>query len=141
MKKKALSLAVSAAAAVTMTSAHAAIYVNERGTGEALIYPYFSAENGNATNVNLVNTTGAHKAVKVRILEGENSQEVLDFNLYLSPEDHFSFAISADEDGGGRLNTGDNSCTVPKIEGTLSSVLTASRMTSKLQTQTPIPRL
>ena len=118
MKKKALPLAVSAAAAVTMSAAHAAMYVNERGTGEALIYPYFSAENGNTTNVNIVNTTGAHKAVKVRILEGENSQEVLDFNLYLSPEDHFSFAISADSaTGGGQLTTGDNSCTVPAITG------------------------
>ena len=41
MKKKALPLAVSAAAAVTMSAAHAAMYVNERGTGEALIFPLF----------------------------------------------------------------------------------------------------
>ena len=115
MKKKVLPLAVGAATAVAMTSAHAAMYVNERGTGESLIFPFYSAENGNNTLVNLVNTTGAHKAVKVRILEGQNSQEVLDFNLYLSPEDHFSFAISATEAGGGMLATGDNSCTVPAI--------------------------
>jgi len=117
MKKKALPLAVSAAAAVTMSTAQAAMYINEKGTGEALIYPFYSAENGNTTNVNVVNTTEGYKAVKVRILEGENSQEVLDFNLYLSPKDHFSFAISQGEDGGGQLTTGDNSCTAPAIVG------------------------
>ena len=127
MKKKVLPLAVGAAAAVTMSAAQAAMYVNEKGMGEALIFPFYSAENGNNTLINIVNTvdsapatattddTGAWKAVKVRIIEGQNSQEVLDFNLYLSPKDHFSFAISATADGGGMIKTADNSCTVPAI--------------------------
>jgi hypothetical protein len=117
MKKKVMPLAVSAAAAVAMSTAHAALHINEKGTGEVLIFPFYSAENGNNTLVNIVNTTDDHKAVKVRILEAQNSKEVLDFNLYLSPADHFSFAISATEDGGGQLTTGDNSCTVPAITG------------------------
>ena len=127
MKKKVLPLAVGAAAAVTMSAAQAAMYVNDKGMGEALIFPFYSAENGNNTLINIVNTvdsapagattddTGAWKAVKVRIIEGQNSQEVLDFNLYLSPKDHFSFAISATADGGGMIKTADNSCTVPAI--------------------------
>jgi hypothetical protein len=115
MNKKVLPLAVGAASAVVMSAAHAAMYINERGTGETLIYPFYSAENGNNTLINIANTTGGHKAVKVRILEAQNSQEVLDFNLYLSPEDHFSFAISETADGGAMLSTGDNSCTVPAI--------------------------
>jgi hypothetical protein len=114
MKKKVLPLAVGAASAVAMSAAHAAMYVNERGTGETLIFPFYSAENGNNTLVNIANTTTDTKAVKVRILEAQNSQEVLDFNLYLSPEDHFSFAIAATE-GGAKLVTGDKSCTVPAI--------------------------
>ena len=115
MNKKVLPLAVGAASAVAMSAAHAAMYVNERGTDETLIYPFYSAENGNNTLVNIANTTGGTKAVKIRILEAQNSQEVLDFNLYLSPQDHFSFAIAATEDGGAMLKTGDNSCTVPAI--------------------------
>jgi hypothetical protein len=115
MNKKVLPLAVGAASAVVMSAAHAAMYVNERGTGETLIYPFYSAENGNNTLVNIANTTTGTKAVKVRILEAQNSQEVLDFNLYLSPEDHFSFSISATDEGGAKLVTGDNSCTVPAI--------------------------
>ena len=132
MKKKVLPLAVSAAAAVSMSAAQAAMYVNEKGTGETLIFPFYSAENGNNTLVNIVNTvaqaesapdsTGAWKAVKVRIIEAQNSQEVLDFNLYLSPRDHFSFAISATADGGAQLTTGDNSCTVPSITGAIPFV-------------------
>ena len=43
-------------------------------------------------------------------------QEVLDFNLYLSPEDHFSFTIFKNPNGdGGAIITRDNSCTVPAL--------------------------
>ena len=115
MNKKVLPLAVGAASAVVMSAAHSAMYINERGTGETLIYPWYSAQNDNNTLINIANTTAGHKAVKVRVLEAENSQEVIDFNLYLSPQDHFSFAISATDAGGAKLVTGDNSCTVPAI--------------------------
>ena len=63
----------------------------------------------------MANATEGHKAVKIRMLEGQGSQEVLDFNLYLSPMDHFSFSISASDAGGAKLVTGDKSCTVPAI--------------------------
>ena len=114
MKKKLIPLAVGAAIAAA-TSAQAQMYINNGGTGEILVFPFYSAENGNTTNVSISNTTLDNKAVKIRIIEGENSQEVLDFNVYMSAEDHFSFAIAATEDGGGSLITNDNTCTVPQI--------------------------
>ena len=80
-----------------------------------LVFPFYSAESGNTTNVSIANTTAIAKAVKVRIIEGENSQEVLDFNVYMSARDHFSFAIAATEDGGGSIITNDNTCTVPRL--------------------------
>jgi hypothetical protein len=113
MNKKLLPLAVTAAA-VSM-GASAQMYVNNDGLGEILIFPFYSAENGNVTNVNLVNTTAHGKAVKVRFIEGENSQEVLDFNLYMSPGDHFSMGVSATAEGGGQVVTNDNPCTVPQF--------------------------
>ena len=113
--KHRLSLAVGAASALTFSPAHPAMYLNHQGIGETLIFPFYSAENGFATLLNLANATPDYKAVKVRIVEAQNSQEVLDFNLYLSPEDHFSFAISTTEAGGARLVTADQSCTVPAI--------------------------
>ena len=114
-KKQILPIAVAAASVVTIDGAQSALYVNEQGTGETLIYPFYSAQNGNNTLINVANASSGHKAVKIRILEAQNSQEVLDFNLYLSPEDHFSFSISATEDGGAKMVTGDNSCSVPAI--------------------------
>ena len=114
-EKRILTMAVGAASSTLLLPAQGAMYLNHQGTGETLIFPFYSTESGNATLVNLANATLDYKAVKVRVLEAQNSQEVLDFNLYLSPQDHFSFAISATEEGGGQLVTRDNSCTVPAI--------------------------
>jgi hypothetical protein len=112
MKKNVLTLAVAGAVSA---SAHAQMYVNPENTGEVLIYPFYTADAGNETYIHVVNTTNLAKAVKVRIIEAENSWEVRDFNLYLSEYDHFAFAIQLDESGGGKLVTGDTSCTVPAI--------------------------
>lgn len=89
-----------------------AVHVNSDGLGQVLIYPFYTTEDGQDTYINLVNTTNDYKAVKVRILESMNSQEVLDFNLYLSPQDHWSAVITADANGG-TLTSADVSCTVP----------------------------
>ena len=82
MKKQAMSLAVTAAllgGAVSATGQ--SMFINEGGLGETLIYPFYSANGGNDTYVHIVNTTARTKAVKVRFIEGQNSDEVLDFNL------------------------------------------------------------
>ena len=112
MKKNVLTLAVAGAVAA---SAQAQMYVDSDNTGEVLIYPFYSADNGNQTYIHVVNTTDQWKAAKVRVMEAENSYEVRDFNLYLSPRDHFAFTIKLDESGAGKLQTGDTSCTVPAI--------------------------
>lgn len=116
MKKNILSLAVASGVAGLAVSAQAAMYVNPEGTGEVLLFPYYNAQNGNETSMHIVNTTDDAKAVKVRFMEYVNSQEVLDFNLYLSEYDHFSFTIFADPNGdGAAIITRDNSCTVPAL--------------------------
>ena len=94
-----------------------AAYLSETGTGQALIYPYYTVQSGYDTYVSVVNTTTRAKAVKVRFLEAKNSAEVLDFNLYLSPEDVWTGAITAvsatDATLGGKLVSTDKSCTSP----------------------------
>lgn len=122
MKKNALSLAVATSvAALSYGTAQAQLqepgmYLNHEGTGEVLLFPFFDAENGNATNMHIVNTTDDVKAVKVRFLEYKSSYEVLDFNLYLSAKDHFAFGVIMDPNGtGGAIITSDNSCTVPAL--------------------------
>lgn len=114
MKKNLLSTAVATAALVGASAANA-VFVNPEGHGQVLLYPFYTVEGGHDTYINLTNTTGATKAVKVRFVESMNSKEVLDFNLYLSPYDHWSGVVSADPDGEGAvLKTADTSCTVPQ---------------------------
>ena len=92
-KQKALFSALAGAGALAMAGAANAVYVNHDGLGQALIYPYYTMRDGNIMLLSVVNTTADAKAVKVRILEGKNSQEVLDFNLFLSPFDVWTGAV------------------------------------------------
>ncbi|WP_049723707.1 hypothetical protein [Gilvimarinus polysaccharolyticus] len=115
MKKKLLPLAMLAGLAGVASTAQA-VYLNTDGLGETLVYPFYTVESGQNTYVNVTNTTDYYKAVKVRFLEGENSQEVLDFNLYLSPHDVWTGAIVPVGETGAKIITRDNSCTVPYIQ-------------------------
>ena len=115
MKKNLISLAV-AASVLGGAAVQAGQYVNPDNTGQVLLFPFYNADNGNSTNMHIANTTGKAKAVKIRFVEHKNSDEVLDFNLYLSPYDHFAFAVLADPNGtGAAILTRDNSCTVPAL--------------------------
>ncbi len=93
-----------------------AVNLNPDGLGQVLIYPYFTTNGGNQTILSVVNTTDSAKAVKVRFLEGFNSREVLDFNLYMSAYDVWTAAL-ADDAGTPTLYTNDDSCTVPYLYG------------------------
>ena len=93
-----------------------AVNLNPDGVGQVLIYPYYTSNGGNQTILSVVNTTSEAKAVKVRFLEGFNSREVLDFNLYLSEFDVWVAAIT-DDGGTPTLIIPDSSCTVPYLYG------------------------
>lgn len=118
-KSKLISTAVMAAFGVAAGTAHA-VNLAADGVGEALIYPYYTVQtkNGNAfdTYISVVNSDSVNgKAVKVRFIEGKASREVLDFNLYLSPNDVWTGAITRDASGNAIIRTWDNSCTAPEI--------------------------
>lgn len=114
--KKALSQAIAAATLVGAAGIAQATSVNHAGQGQALLYPYYSVENttdggsNNYTVIHLTNTKNEFKAVKVRFREYQDSKDVLDFNLYLSPEDMWTGAVFMGEDGKPRLMTNDTSC-------------------------------
>lgn len=117
-KKKSLYLAVAAGlGAVGMAGTASAVNVNSNGLGQVLIYPYYTVRGGTDTYMSVVNTTASVKAVKVRFLEGRNSREVLDFNLYLSPYDMWTAAVVKTTNGA-KLVTADKSCTSPAIPST-----------------------
>jgi len=122
-KRKALMSAVLAGLGVAGSAE--AVYRDPNGLGQALIYPYYtvqsSAGNPYYTLISVVNTTTRAKVVKVRFLEGKASAEVLDFNLYLSPNDMWTagiLAADATATSPGRLVTNDVSCTNPAIPAT-----------------------
>lgn len=119
MKKNTLSTAVVAglAGVAGIANISNAVNLNPDGLGQVLIYPYYTVNADNSTLLSVVNTTNLGKVVKVRFLEGRNSREVLDFNLYLSPFDVWTAAIfSLTADGPANLVTSDRSCTVPQIQ-------------------------
>ena len=106
-----------------------AVYVNHDGLGQVLVYPYYTARDGVATLLSVVNTTNNAKIVKVRFLEGKNSQEVLT-STCSSRRSTCGRALFCQQAkllqtccratllrplGGGMLVTGDRSCTNPKI--------------------------
>ena len=98
-----------------------AAYLSEQGTGQVLFYPYYTVQDGTDTYISVVNTTTQGKAVKVRFIEAMASYEVLDFNLYLSPKDVWTAAVTASGAAAtdpAKVVTTDKSCTVPAIPAT-----------------------
>jgi hypothetical protein len=119
-KRKALFTAVVAGLGVAGSAE--AVYISPNHTGQVLVYPYYTVQSagGNSWNtyISVVNTNTIAKAVKVRILEGKTSAEVLDFNLFLSPNDVWTAAIIPSDNTAtspGRILTTDTSCTRPAI--------------------------
>src|ERR1051325_8033264 len=118
--KKSLYAAVAGLSALGVTGAAQAVFLNPDGLGQALVYPYYTVRDQTAGNpynslLSVVNSTASAKAVKVRFLEGKNSREVLDFNLFLSKHDVWTAAILPSSTGGALVGTLDKSCTLPPI--------------------------
>jgi len=121
MKKTILALGVSTLLAGLATTASAQspltspLVVTPTNIGHILVVPYFTAQEGNATLLNIVNTDKVNgKALKVRFRGASNSDDVFDFTLFLSPGDVWAAEISQNPSTGlARLSTSDNSCTLP----------------------------
>ena len=119
MKKSLIALSVAAAlggvagTASAQTTATQLVF-NSSGVGHILIVPYFSTQNGNMSLLNIVNTDTVNgKAVKVRFRGASNSDDVFDFQLFLSPGDVWAANISKGANGLSKLDHSDNSCTLP----------------------------
>ncbi|MBS0582302.1 MAG: hypothetical protein JSS42_04290 [Proteobacteria bacterium] len=100
-----------------------AMYLNPNGLGQALVYPYYTVNGGYNTFITLTNATDIGKAVKVRLLEGYDGRDVLDFNLYLSPHDYWAGVLVPTTGGGAALFSTDNSCAVPMLPTTAATAL------------------
>ena len=116
--RKSLYAALAGLGALSGMGAAEAVNLAPEGLGQVLIYPYYTVRNGAQgfaynTLLSVVNTTASAKAVKVRFLEGKDSKEVLDFNLFLSKYDVWTAVVKPTVDGAG-VASDDNSCILPQ---------------------------
>ena len=126
--KRTLTRAIALALGATASTA-GAVMLNPRGTGQVLIYPYYTV-NHQQTLVSVVNTTAHGKALKVRFREAYDGRDVASFNVYLGPYDSWVGAVfdtSSDGAGAAAIATNDSSCTVPAfplapVPGTLHAL-------------------
>lgn len=107
--------------------------VSTDGLGHLLLTPYYTAQPGFATIINLTNTDQINgKAVKVRFRGAANSDDVFDFQVLLSPGDVWTATISSSgTDGVATLQTQDNSCKVPEF-GTTTVPFVLDRLPTRL---------
>jgi len=124
MLKSRIHMAVAASLvglAAVSTQAQAQAVLSDANVGQALIYPYYTVNDGWITTFNLMNTSAKTVAVKVRFHEMKNSRDVLDFTIVMSPFDSWTGWVE-DSDQGTRLRTVDNSCTSPQnVDGANAS--------------------
>lgn len=115
-RKKLVSLAVASAisgAAMLASAPAQALNVSQNNVGQVLLFPYYTAKNGLDTLFSITNTSSKTVAFKIRFREALNSREVRDFNVILSPYDHWGGVVTASGTSGAAVRTYDNTCTVP----------------------------
>jgi hypothetical protein len=119
-----------------MTATNAdSLSVSEGGIGHSLVVPYFNAQNGNMTVLHVVNTDTVNgKAVKVRFRGALNSDDILDFQVFMSPGDVWTAAVSAGSDGVANIVTGDGTCTLPTLAKGVPQAFVQDRLNAALTT-------
>ncbi|TCO42684.1 hypothetical protein [Dokdonella fugitiva] len=104
---------VAACLACAAVPAAQAVMLDQRGLGQVLVYPYYTVNSGQDTLLTILNTADVGKAVHVAFREAYNGRETLTFNLFLSPHDAWSAAVSTIDGSAGsgaRLLSSDSSC-------------------------------
>ncbi len=103
--------------------------LSQNGKGDLLLYPVYIAGDGVKTTFHVVNTdTNSSVVAKVVLRSGKYSQEVLDFLIYLSPNDKFSATISYEDGKYVLTSTDDSFCA---SDGTCASELNPFKFTLK----------
>lgn len=130
MKKKILAMSIAAGMSVFAGVASAAMEVNANGVGYINILPYYSAQGDNVSMFSVTNTsTTTYKLAKVRFRGAEFSDDVFDFQLFLSPQDVYTFYVARDAaTGEAKFYTDDNSCTLPARATLNGAALSTQRL-------------
>lgn len=114
MKQKLIALSIAATLGLAAGVASAATVVKVNGVGNVNVIPYFSAQGSNATQISLTNTDMVNgKVVKVRFRGAEWSDDIFDFQVFLSPGDVFTGAVTNNGSNVSKFETTDGTCTLP----------------------------
>lgn len=114
----AIGLVNAGAANPVPTGVASSLRTSADGIGQFLYVPYFSTQAGNSTMINIVNTDTVNgKAVKIRFRGAGNSDDLFDFQVFLSPADVWTASVYTNNNGVAQLNTADASCTKPGKSG------------------------
>ncbi len=119
-KKSTMSVALTAVMAggtlMGLSAPASAVNIAHDGLGDAMVFPYYTVNEGWSTFFNLTNTSDRTVVIKVRWREAHNSRDVRDFNVILSPFDVWTAATVPVDGGGAGMITSDNSCTFPELQ-------------------------
>ncbi|HET6631210.1 MAG TPA: hypothetical protein VFG73_00690 [Rhodanobacteraceae bacterium] len=101
-------------------SAASAVSLSTDGSGQVLIYPYYTVNAGQQSTLTLTNRASRPKAVKLMIREGAFGDAAFVLNVYLGAKDTWTgtvFQWGTGSNGGPALLSNDASCTVPDLHG------------------------
>lgn len=122
MKQSCTYTKIAAAVAVALAGSAvsvpaSAVNLSDNGLGEVILSPYYTVRNGYDTYLSVVNTSQDRVvAFKIRFRESDNSRDARDFNVFLSPNDVWTAAVTMSADGQTPVvQTSDNSCTAPAL--------------------------
>jgi hypothetical protein len=91
-----------------------------------MIYPYYTVNKNQDTLISVTNASDVGKAIQVRFREGMNGRDALSFVLFVAAHDTWTAALSAIEDEGVLMTTGDRSCTLSPVPSEGISFRTAA---------------
>ncbi len=98
-----------------------ALHLSSEGSGQVLLFPYYTVNSDNQTLISIVNSTDRGKATRLFFREGRNSRVALELSIYLAPYDIWTASIfGIEQSGAANIVTNDNSCTVPELKTSTS---------------------
>lgn len=95
-----------------------AVSLSPEGTGQVLLYPYYTVNANQDTYVTVANSQYRPVVAKVRFLEGQRGRPVLDLTVVLRPHAVWTAAVTLSDSGGAKLVVPDAACTSPSVPAT-----------------------
>lgn len=103
---------------VLIAGTASAVTLSANGSGQVLIYPYYTVNAGQQSQLTLTNTSDDAKAIKLMIRGGAAGQAAFVLNVYLAAHDTWTGTLGEWGSGtaaGPILVSNDTNCTVPDL--------------------------